>query len=67
MNRTQLGIAVLTIVAAFGVATAARAEGPIQERKENQRRRIAQGVASGQLTAVFAPTLSRQPLLARAR
>ncbi|MGD1146651.1 MAG: hypothetical protein ABR961_01715 [Thermoanaerobaculaceae bacterium] len=51
MNRTQLSFAVGTIVAVLGAATAARADGPIQQRKDNQQERIAQGVASGQLTA----------------
>lgn len=60
MNRTQLGIAVGTIVAVLGAATAARAERPIQQRKENQQRRIAQGVASGQLTAREAARLERR-------
>ena len=50
MNRTHLSIAVGAIVAVLGAA-AARADGPIQQRKDNQQERIAQGVASGQLTA----------------
>jgi hypothetical protein len=60
MNRTQMSIAVGTLVVVLGAAaTAARAEGPIQQRKENQQRRIAQGVASGQLTAREAARLER--------
>ena len=52
MKRTRLSIAVGTMVVVFGAAaTASRAEGPIRQRKENQQQRIAQGVASGQLTA----------------
>jgi len=51
MNRTRLGIAGGTIVAVLGAAMAARADSPIQQRKDNQQARIAQGVASGQLTA----------------
>ena len=43
-------ILALSLVASIGAAASALAEGRIQERKENQQRRIAQGVASGQLT-----------------
>jgi len=51
MNRTTTFLTVATMVAALGTASAARAEGHIQWRKDNQQRRIAQGIASGQLTA----------------
>jgi len=50
MRRTRSVIAVAMAVAALGAASA-RAEGSIQRRRDNQQWRIAQGVASGQLTA----------------
>jgi hypothetical protein len=53
-------IAIGTTLVALGVATAARAEGPIRQRKENQQQRIAQGVRSGQLTAGEAARLERR-------
>ena len=66
MNRTGLIIAVGTAVAALGLAAAASADGPIQQRKDNQQQRIAQGVASGQLTAGEAARLEgRQAALNR--
>ncbi|HVN75593.1 MAG TPA: hypothetical protein VMT19_04695 [Thermoanaerobaculaceae bacterium] len=51
MNRTGMILTLGTVVAALAAATTARAAGPIQQRKANQQQRIAQGVASGQLTA----------------
>ena len=59
MTRRWSVITVGMMVAALG-AGSARAEGPIQQRKENQQRRIAQGVASGQLTAREAARLERR-------
>lgn len=43
-------ILALSLLASIGVAGSALAEGRIQERKENQQDRIAQGVRSGSLT-----------------
>ena len=50
MKRARSVITVGMMVAALGTASA-HADGPIQQRKDNQQERIAQGVASGQLTA----------------
>ena len=43
-------ILALSLVASLGAAGSALAEGRIREREENQQKRIAQGVRSGQLT-----------------
>jgi len=59
MNRTKVMLTIGTMAVALGAAVAARAEGPIQQRKENQQRRIAQGIVSGQLTAGEATRLER--------
>jgi hypothetical protein len=48
------------LAAALAAAAAARADGPIQERNDDQRQRIAQGVRSGQLTAGEAARLERR-------
>jgi hypothetical protein len=50
------------IVAAASLypAPPARAEGRIRERQENQQQRIAQGVASGRLTAAETARLERR-------
>ncbi len=50
MNGTRTMMAAAAVAAALA-ASAARADGPIRERKDNQQQRIAQGVSSGQLTA----------------
>ena len=60
MNRRTSSIAVGALVAALGAATAAQAEGPIRQRKENQQGRIAQGLATGRLTAGEAARLERR-------
>jgi hypothetical protein len=47
-------------LAASLTAAAARADSTIRQRKENQQDRIAQGIASGQLTAGEAARLERR-------
>jgi len=59
MKRARSVIMVGMVIAAFGTA-AARAHVPIQQRKDNQQERIAQGVASGQLTAGETARLERR-------
>ena len=55
-------VALIGFVAAVSLGTAlpARAEGRIHQRQENQQQRIAQGVASGQLTAGETARLERR-------
>ena len=53
-----LGTAVAA-AAAFLAATPAHAEGRIHRRQENQQRRIAEGIESGQLTARETARLER--------
>lgn len=50
----------LAALSPFLWASAARAEGRIEERKENQQRRIAEGTASGELTPRETARLERQ-------
>lgn len=57
--RMSITVGAMAIVLA-ATATAARADGPIQQRKENQQRRIAQGIGSGQLTPGEAGRLERK-------
>jgi len=56
-NRVIVTAGVLTALLA---ASGARAEGRIARRKENQQRRIAQGVRSGELTPRETARLERQ-------
>ena len=49
-NRRTLGALTLAAISPWLLASAAAAESRIQQRKENQQERIAQGVASGELT-----------------
>ncbi len=61
MTRTQLRIAIgAVLLATSAMAANAAAAGPIQQRRENQQDRIAQGVASGQLTARETVRLERR-------
>ena len=48
MKKILFGIAVGAL--AVGVSVPAFAEGPIQQRKENQQQRIGEGVENGSLT-----------------
>jgi hypothetical protein len=48
--RKSLAVLSLAVVSPGLFATAASAESRIREREENQQKRIAQGVASGELT-----------------
>jgi hypothetical protein len=59
MKRTRSVIMAGMLVAALGTAVA-HADGPIQQRKDNQQERIAQGIASGQLTAGETARLERR-------
>jgi gas vesicle protein len=59
-TRRSLGILTLAAVAPLLVAPIAGAETRIRERKENQQKRIAQGVASGELTPRETARLERQ-------
>ena len=59
-NWRSLGIAVMAVVSPFLFGSAASSESRIRERQENQQRRIAQGVASGELTPRETARLERQ-------
>lgn len=59
-TRRSLGILTLAAVAPLLVAPIAGAETRIHERKENQQKRIAQGVANGELTPRETARLERQ-------
>ncbi len=59
-TRSSLGILVLAAVSPFLFPRPASAETRIRERQERQQRRIAQGVASGELTPRETARLERQ-------
>ena len=63
MNVTRLALAatlILSPMAIFAQAPAATTQPTINQRKENQQDRIAQGVKSGQLTAGETAKLEHQ-------
>jgi hypothetical protein len=51
MSKKKALVVGIVATASLCAAPPARAEGRIHQRQENQQQRIAQGVASGQLTA----------------
>ena len=61
-TRRPLGVLTLAAVTPFLFASAGAAETRIRERRENQQRRIAQGVRSGELTPRETARLERQEM-----